>query len=110
MVVLRMLAFRPAEQIKATAISTESTSPAPAVQGQAPAQSVAQPVSQPAPVQPPVQQQSVQQQQNPAQYSDSQGYADHSGNQGYPEQDYPHSQYDAPPAYDERPSYGTEKR
>ncbi|WP_454442713.1 DNA polymerase III subunit gamma/tau [Vibrio bathopelagicus] len=109
MVVLRMLAFRPAEQISATAISTESTSPAPAVQGQAPAQSVAQPVSQPAPVQPPVQQQSVQQQQNPAQYSDSQGYADHSGNQGYPEQDYPHSQYDAPPAYDERPSYGTEQ-
>ncbi|RPF10924.1 DNA polymerase-3 subunit gamma/tau [Vibrio crassostreae] len=121
MVVLRMLAFRPAEQAVATVISTQSTSPAPAAQ----AQSVAQPVSQSAPMaaprqpqmqqqapqQQPMQQQPVQQapQQNPAQYSDSQGYADHSGNQGYPEQDYPHSQYDAPPAYDERPSYGAEQ-
>ncbi|UPR57282.1 DNA polymerase III subunit gamma/tau [Vibrio sp. ED004] len=123
MVALRMLAFRPAEQTVATAISTQSTSnaPAPSVQ----AQSVAQPVSQPAPMaaprQPQVQQQAPQQQamqqqqvqqapqQNPAQYSDSQGYTDHSGNQGYPEQDYPHSQYDAPPAYDERPSYGAEQ-
>lgn len=126
MVVLRMLAFRPAEQTVATAISTESTSPAPApaaqnlVQNQV--QNVAQPVSQPVPEprqpvqapavsQPQVPQQApVQQQpQNQNQYSDSQGYADHSGNQGYPEQDYPHSQYDAPPAYDERPSYGTEQ-
>ncbi|WP_210447491.1 DNA polymerase III subunit gamma/tau [Vibrio crassostreae] len=117
MVVLRMLAFRPAEQAVATVISTQSTSPAPAAQ----AQSVAQPVSQSAPMaaprqpqmqqQAPQQQQPVQQapQQNQAQYSDSQGYADHSGNQGYPEQDYPHSQYDAPPAYDERPSYGAEQ-
>ncbi|CAK1872812.1 DNA polymerase III subunit gamma/tau [Vibrio crassostreae] len=121
MVVLRMLAFRPAEQAVATVISTQSTSPAPAAQ----AQSVAQPVSQSAPMaaprqpqmqqqapqQQPMQQQPVQQapQQNQAQYSDSQGYADHSGNQGYPEQDYPHSQYDAPPAYDERPSYGAEQ-
>ncbi|MFA0161893.1 DNA polymerase III subunit gamma/tau [Vibrio splendidus] len=134
MVVLRMLAFRPAEQTVATAISTESTSPAPAPAAQNPVQnqvqSVAQPVSQAAPMaaprqsaqapavsqpqvpqQAPVQQQPVQQQppQNQNQYSDSQGYADHSGNQGYPEQDYPHSQYDAPPAYDERPSYGTEQ-
>ncbi|MCF7503383.1 MULTISPECIES: DNA polymerase III subunit gamma/tau [Vibrio] len=132
MVVLRMLAFRPTEQVSATAISTESTSPAAAVQAQAPAQSVAQPVSQPAPTaaprqpaqapavsqpqvqrqasqQAPVQQPVQQQQQNPAQYSDSQGYADHSGNQGYPEQDYPHSQYDAPPTYDERPSYSAEQ-
>ncbi|MGF1745350.1 DNA polymerase III subunit gamma/tau [Vibrio minamisatsumaniensis] len=124
MVVLRMLAFRPAEQAVATVISTQSTSPvlAPAAQNQV--QSVAQPVSQPAvvaaPRQPQVQQQASQQQpiqqpvqqapqQNPAQYSDSQGYADHSGNQGYPEQDYPHSQYDAPPAYDECPSYGAEQ-
>ncbi|NVN81613.1 MULTISPECIES: DNA polymerase III subunit gamma/tau [unclassified Vibrio] len=122
MVVLRMLAFRPAEQTVATAISTQSTSTAPAPVAQA--QSVAQPVSQPAPMaaprQPQMQQQAPQQamqqqpvqqapQQNPAQYSDSQGYADHSGNQGYPEQDYPHSQYDAPPAYDERPSYGAEQ-
>ncbi|CAK2439063.1 DNA polymerase III subunit tau [Vibrio crassostreae] len=121
MVVLRMLAFRPAEQAVATVISIQSTSPAPAAQ----AQSVAQPVSQSAPMaaprqpqmqlqapqQQPMQQQPVQQapQQNPAQYSDSQGYADHSGNQGYPEQDYPHSQYDAPPSYDERPSYGAEQ-
>ncbi|ROP25209.1 DNA polymerase III subunit gamma/tau [Vibrio crassostreae] len=121
MVVLRMLAFRPAEQAVATVISTQSTSPAPAAQ----AQSVAQPVSQSAPMaaprqpqmqqqapqQQPMQQQPVQQapQQNPGQYSDSQGYADHSGNQGYPEQDYPHSQCDAPPAYDERPSYGAEQ-
>ncbi|MEZ9354268.1 DNA polymerase III subunit gamma/tau [Vibrio splendidus] len=127
MVVLRMLAFRPAEQTVATAISTESTSPAPAAQNpvQNQAQSVAQPVSQAAPMaaprqsaqapavsQPQVPQQApVQQQppQNQNQYSDSQGHADHSGNQGYPEQDYPHSQYDAPPAYDERPSYGTEQ-
>ncbi|MFI3275799.1 DNA polymerase III subunit gamma/tau [Vibrio sp.] len=124
MVVLRMLAFRPAEQTVATAISTQSTSTAPAPVAQA--QSVAQPVSQPAPMAAPrqpqmqqqapqqqaMQQQSVQQapqQQSPAQYLDSQGYADHSGNQGYPEQDYPHSQYDAPPAYDERPSYGAEQ-
>ncbi|MCL4111013.1 UNVERIFIED_CONTAM: hypothetical protein GTU68_033320 [Idotea baltica] len=71
MVVLRMLAFRPAEQVSATAISTESTRPAQAVQGQAPAQSVAQP--QQAPQQAPVQQPVQQQQQNPAQYSDSQG-------------------------------------
>ncbi|MDP2589052.1 DNA polymerase III subunit gamma/tau [Vibrio splendidus] len=133
MVVLRMLAFRPAEQTVATAISTESTSPAPAPAAQNPVQnqvqSVAQPVSQAAPMAAPRQsahapavsqpqvfqqapvQQPVQQQppQNQNQYSDSQGYADHSGNQGYPEQDYPHSQYDAPPAYDERPSYGTEQ-
>ncbi|PMG36088.1 DNA polymerase III subunit gamma/tau [Vibrio splendidus] len=134
MVVLRMLAFRPAEQTVATAISTESTSPAPAAQNpvQNQVQSVTQPVSQPAPMaaprqsvqapvvsqpqvqqqapqQAPVQQPVQQQQQNPAQYSDSQGYAEHSGNQGYPEQDYPHSQYDAPPAYDERPSYGAEQ-
>ncbi|MCK8084741.1 DNA polymerase III subunit gamma/tau [Vibrio sp. 1CM8B] len=123
MVVLRMLAFRPAEQAVATAISTQSASPAPVQAAQA--QSVAQSVSQPAPMaaprqpqmqqqapqQQPMQQQPVQQapQQNPAQYSDSQGCADHSGNQGYPEQDYPHSQYDAPPAYDERPSYGAEQ-
>ncbi|MCY9864271.1 DNA polymerase III subunit gamma/tau [Vibrio coralliirubri] len=123
MVVLRMLAFRPAEQAVATAISTQSASPAPVPAAQV--QSVAQPVSQSAPMaaprqpqmqqqapqQQPMQQQPVQQapQQNPAQYSDSQGYADHSGNQGYPEQDYPHSQYDAPPAYDERPSYGAEQ-
>ncbi|OEF94517.1 DNA polymerase III subunit gamma/tau [Vibrio splendidus] len=121
MVVLRMLAFRPAEQAVATAISTQSASPAPVAQ----AQSVAQPVSQSAPMaaprQPQMQQQAPQQQamqqppvqqtpqQNPAQYSDSQGYAEHSGNQGYPEQDYPHSQYDAPPAYDGRPSYGAEQ-
>ena len=124
MIVLRMMAFRPAEQVSATVIST---SPATAAQGQAPAQSVARPVSQPAsmvdPRQPtqaptvsqpqvqqqaPVQQQPMQQ-QNPAQYSDSQGYAEHSGNQGYSEQDYPHSQYDAPPAYDERSSYGAEQ-
>ncbi|ROO75219.1 DNA polymerase III subunit gamma/tau [Vibrio crassostreae] len=107
MVVLRMLAFRPAEQAVATVISTQSTSPAPAAQ----AQSVAQPVSQSAPMAAPRQPQMQQQapQQNQAQYSDSQGYADHSGNQGYPEQDYPHSQYDAPPAYDERPSYGAEQ-
>ncbi|MEC7306607.1 DNA polymerase III subunit gamma/tau [Vibrio crassostreae] len=128
MVVLRMLAFRPAEQTVATAISTQSTSPAPA----SAVQSVAQPVSQPAPAprQPaqvpqsvPMQQQAPQQQphqqdmqqhsqapqQIQSQYSDSQGYADHSGNQGYPEQGYPHSQYDAPPAYDERPSYGAEQ-
>ncbi|WP_299135749.1 DNA polymerase III subunit gamma/tau [uncultured Vibrio sp.] len=119
MVVLRMLAFRPAEQTVATAISTQSTStaPAPAVQ----AQSVAQPAQMAAPRQPQMQQQAPQQQamqqpqvqqapqQSPAQYSDSQGYADHSGNQGYPEQDYSHSQYDAPPAYDERPSYGAEQ-
>lgn len=114
MVVLRMLAFRPAEQTVATAISTQSTSNAPAPAAHA--QSVAQPVSQPAPMAAPrqpqtqqqaprqqaMQQQPVQQaaQQNPAQYSDSQGYA---------EQDYPHSQYDAPPAYDERPSYGAEQ-
>ncbi|WP_215407680.1 DNA polymerase III subunit gamma/tau [Vibrio gigantis] len=120
MVVLRMLAFRPAEQNVATAISTQSTTPV-----VAPTQNVAPPVSQPAPMaaprQPQMQQQAPQQQamqqqpvqqapqQNPAQYSDSQGYADHSGNQGYPEQDYPHSQYDAPPAYDERPSYGAEQ-
>ncbi|MEZ8617402.1 DNA polymerase III subunit gamma/tau [Vibrio splendidus] len=132
MVVLRMLAFRPAEQTVATAISTESTSPAPAAQNpvQNQVQNVAQPVRQAAPMaaprqsvqapaasqpqvpqQAPGQQQPVQQQppQNQNQYSDSQGYADHSGNQGYPEQDYPHSQYDAPPAYDERPSYGTEQ-
>ncbi|MFA0075277.1 DNA polymerase III subunit gamma/tau [Vibrio cyclitrophicus] len=127
MVVLRMLAFRPVEQAAATVITTQSTSPvlAPATQ----AQSVAQPVnpstpmaaprqsaqapavSQPqvpqqAPIQQPVQQQPPQ---NQNQYSDSQGYADHSGNQGYPEQDYPHSQDDAPPAYDERPSYGTDQ-
>ena len=123
MVVLRMLAFRPAEQTVATVISTQSTSTAPTPAAQA--QSVAQPVSQPAPMaaprQPQMQQQAPQQQamqqqpvqqapqQSPAQYSDSQGYADHSGNQGYPEQDYPHSQYDAPPAYDERPSYGAEQ-
>ncbi|CAK1824644.1 DNA polymerase III subunit tau [Vibrio crassostreae] len=107
MVVLRMLAFRPAEQAVATVISTQSISPAPAAQ----AQSVAQPVSQSAPMAAPRQPQMQQQapQQNQAQYSDSQGYADHSGNQGYPEQDYPHSQYDAPPAYDERPSYGAEQ-
>ncbi|WP_333912981.1 DNA polymerase III subunit gamma/tau [Vibrio coralliirubri] len=121
MVVLRMLAFRPAEQAVATAISTQSTSPVPAAQVQSVAQSVSQPAPMAAPRQPqmqqqapqqqPMQQQPVQQapQQNPAQYSDSQGYADHSGNQGYPEQDYPHSQYDAPPAYDERPSYGAEQ-
>ncbi|PMO75667.1 DNA polymerase III subunit gamma/tau [Vibrio splendidus] len=132
MVVLRMLAFRPAEQTVATAISTESASPAPAAQNpvQNQVQNVAQPVRQAAPMaaprqsvqapaasqpqvpqQAPGQQQPVQQQppQNQNQYSDSQGYADHSGNQGYPEQDYPHSQYDAPPAYDERPSYGAEQ-
>ncbi|MEZ9598514.1 DNA polymerase III subunit gamma/tau [Vibrio sp. 10N.286.46.A8] len=136
MVVLRMLAFRPAEQTVATAISTQSTSPAPAPAAQNPVQnqvqSVAQPMSQPVPEprqpvqapavsQPQVQQQAPQQQaipqqsaqqqpqQNQSQYSDSQGYVDHSGNQGYPEQDYPHSQYDVPPAYDERPSYGTEQ-
>ncbi|WP_135381294.1 DNA polymerase III subunit gamma/tau [Vibrio tasmaniensis] len=128
MVVLRMLAFRPAEQTVATAISTESTSPAPAPAAQNPVQNVAQPVSQAAPMaaprqsaqapavsqpqvpqQAPVQQQPVQQPQNQNQYSDSQGYADHSGNQGYPEQDYPHSQYDVPPAYDERPSYGADQ-
>ncbi|MEZ9441592.1 DNA polymerase III subunit gamma/tau [Vibrio sp. 10N.222.54.F12] len=136
MVVLRMLAFRPAEQTVATAISTESTSPAPAPAAQNPVQnqvqSVAQPMSQPVPEprqpvqapavsQPQVQQQAPQQQaipqqsaqqqpqQNQSQYSDSQGYVDHSGNQGYPEQDYPHSQYDVPPAYDERPSYGADQ-
>ncbi|MEZ8854484.1 DNA polymerase III subunit gamma/tau [Vibrio atlanticus] len=136
MVVLRMLAFRPAEQTVATAISTQSTSPAPAPAAQNPVQNqvqgVAQSMSQPVPEprqpvqapavsQPQVQQQAPQQQaipqqsaqqqpqQNQSQYSDSQGYVDHSGNQGYPEQDYPHSQYDAPPAYDERPSYGTEQ-
>ncbi|MFA0237545.1 DNA polymerase III subunit gamma/tau [Vibrio sp. 10N.222.55.C7] len=119
MVVLRMLAFRPAEQAVATAISTQSASPAPvpAAQAQNVAQSVSQPAPMAAPRQPKMQQQAPQQQamqqppvqQNPAQYSDSQGYAEHSGNQGYPEQDYPHSQYDAPPAYDERPSYGAEQ-
>ncbi|MEZ8861381.1 MULTISPECIES: DNA polymerase III subunit gamma/tau [Vibrio] len=121
MVVLRMLAFRPAEQAVATAISTQSTSPAPADQAQSVAQSVSQPAPMAAPRQPQMQQQAPQQQamqqqpvqqapqQNPAQYSDSQGYADHAGNQGYPEQDYPHSQYDAPPAYDDRPSYGAEQ-
>lgn len=105
MVALRMLAFRPAEQAMATAISTQSTSTASMA---APRQSQMQ---QQAPQQqamqsPPVQQ---AQQQNPAQYSDSQGYAGHSGSQGYPEQDYSHSQYDAPPTYDERPSYGAEQ-
>ncbi|MGF1852291.1 DNA polymerase III subunit gamma/tau [Vibrio satsumensis] len=121
MVVLRMLAFRPAEQTVATAISTQSTSTAPAAQAQSIAQSVSQPAPMAAPRQPQMQQQAPQQQamqqqsvqqapqQNPAQYSDSQGYADHAGNQGYPEQGYPHSQYDAPPAYDERPSYGAEQ-
>ncbi|MEZ8942741.1 DNA polymerase III subunit gamma/tau [Vibrio sp. 10N.222.54.B12] len=119
MVVLRMLAFRPAEQAVATAISTQSASPAPvpAAQAQNVAQSVSQPAPMAAPRQPQMQQQAPQQQamqqqpvqQAPAQYSDSQGYAEHSGNQGYPEQDYPHSQYDAPPAYDERPSYGAEQ-
>ncbi|OEE86289.1 DNA polymerase III subunit gamma/tau [Vibrio crassostreae] len=119
MVVLRMLAFRPAEQAVATAISTQSASPAPvpAAQAQNVAQSVSQPAPMAAPRQPQIQQQAPQQQamqqppvqQTPAQYSDSQGYAEHSGNQGYPEQDYPHSQYDAPPAYDERPSYGAEQ-
>lgn len=123
MVVLRMLAFRPAEQAVATAISTQSVSPAPvpAAQAQNVAQSVSQLAPMAAPRQPQMQQQAPQQQamqqqpvqqapqQNPAQYSDSQGYADHSGNQGYPEQDYPHSQYDAPPAYDERPSYGADQ-
>ncbi|MEZ9620343.1 DNA polymerase III subunit gamma/tau [Vibrio sp. 10N.222.55.A3] len=123
MVVLRMLAFRPAEQAVATAISTQSASPAPvpAAQAQNVAQSVSQPAPMAAPRQPQMQQQAPQQQamqqppvqqtpqQNAAQYSDSQGYAEHSGNQGYPEQDYPHSQYDAPPAYDERPSYGAEQ-
>ncbi|MEZ8189243.1 DNA polymerase III subunit gamma/tau [Vibrio sp. 1F279] len=136
MVVLRMLAFRPAEQTVATAISTQSTSPAPAPAAQNPVQnqvqSVAEPMSQPVPEprqpvqapavsQPQVQQQAPQQQakpqqsaqqqpqQNQSQYSDSQGYVDHSGNQGYPEQDYPHSQYDVPPAYDERPSYGADQ-
>ncbi|MEZ8818090.1 DNA polymerase III subunit gamma/tau [Vibrio sp. 10N.222.54.A1] len=119
MVVLRMLAFRPAEQAVATAISTQSASPAPvpAAQAQNVAQSVSQPAPMAAPRQPQMQQQAPQQQamqqppvqQTPAQYSDSQGYAEHSGNQGYPEQDYPHSQYDAPPAYDERPSYGADQ-
>ncbi|MFA0541221.1 DNA polymerase III subunit gamma/tau [Vibrio sp. 10N.222.52.B7] len=119
MVVLRMLAFRPAEQAVATAISTQSASPAPvpAAQAQNVTQSVSQPAPMAAPRQPQMQQQAPQQQamqqppvqQNPAQYSDSQGYAEHSGNQGYPEQDYPHSRYDAPPAYDERPSYGAEQ-
>ncbi|SBT12085.1 DNA polymerase III subunit gamma/tau [Vibrio celticus] len=119
MVVLRMLAFRPAEQAVASAISTQSASPAPvpAAQAQNVAQSVSQPVPMAAPRQPQMQQQAPQQQpmqqqpvqQNPAQYSDSQGYADHAGNQGYPEQDYSHSQYDAPPAYDERPSYGADQ-
>ncbi|MEZ9042493.1 MULTISPECIES: DNA polymerase III subunit gamma/tau [unclassified Vibrio] len=119
MVVLRMLAFRPAEQAVATAISTQLASPAPvpAAQAQNVAQSVSQPAPMAAPRQPQMQQQAPQQQamqpppvqQTPAQYSDSQGYAEHSGNQGYPEQDYPHSQYDAPPAYDERPSYGAEQ-
>ncbi|MDL5026397.1 DNA polymerase III subunit gamma/tau [Vibrio sp. TMPB1044] len=121
MVVLRMLAFRPAEQTVATAISTQSTSTAPAAQAQSIAQSVSQPAPMAAPRQPQMQQQAPQQQamqqqsvqqapqQNPAQYSDSQGYADHAGNQCYPEQGYPHSQYDAPPAYDERPSYGAEQ-
>ncbi|MEZ9698915.1 DNA polymerase III subunit gamma/tau [Vibrio sp. 10N.261.46.E12] len=117
MVVLRMLAFRPAEQAVATAISTQSTSPV-AAPAQNQAQSVAQPVSQPvptaAPRQPQMQQQTSQQQtmQQPVQqqqYPNSQGYAEHAGSQGYPEQDYPHSQYDAPPAYDERPSYGAEQ-
>ncbi|KWU01986.1 DNA polymerase III subunit gamma/tau [Vibrio toranzoniae] len=91
MVALRMLAFRPAEQAMATAISTQSTSTAPVA----------------APGEPQRQQQA--QQQGSAQYSDSQGYAGHSGSQGYPEQDYSHSQYDAPPTYDERPSYGAEQ-
>ncbi|MGI9888088.1 DNA polymerase III subunit gamma/tau [Vibrio chagasii] len=117
MVVLRMLAFRPAEQNVATAISTQSTSPV-----AAPVQSQAQPVSQPAPTAAPrqpqmqqapqaMQQQPVHQapQQSPAQYQNSQGYPEHSGHQGYPEQDYSQSQYDAPPAYDERPSYGSEQ-
>ncbi|NAZ54235.1 DNA polymerase III subunit gamma/tau [Vibrio toranzoniae] len=95
MVALRMLAFRPAEQAMATAISTQSTSTAPVAAPREPQrqQQAPQQAMQP----PPVQQ---AQQQNSAQYSDSQGYA---------EQDYSHSQYDAPPAYDERPSYGAEQ-
>ncbi|MGO2320781.1 MAG: DNA polymerase III subunit gamma/tau [Vibrio toranzoniae] len=103
MVALRMLAFRPAEQAMATAISTQSTSTAPVAAPREPQrqQQAPQQAMQP----PPVQQ---AQQQNSAQYSDSQGYAGHSGSQGYPEQDYSHSQYDAPPTYDERPSYGAE--
>ena len=115
MVVLRMLAFRPAEQNVATAISTQSTSPVAApVQSQA--QSVAQTVSQPAPMAAPrqpqmqqapqaMQQQPVHQapQQSPAQYPNSQGYPEHSGHQGYPEQDYPQSQYDAPSASEGQP-------
>lgn len=116
MVVLRMLAFRPAEQNVATAISTQSTSPVAApVQSQA--QSVAQTVSQPAPMAAPrqpkmqqapqaMQQQPVHQapQQSPAQYPNSQGYPEHSGHQGYPEQDYPQSQYDAPSAPEGQPA------
>lgn len=116
MVVLRMLAFRPAEQNVATAISTQSTSPVAApVQSQA--QSVAQKVSQPAPMAAPrqpqmqqapqaMQQQPVHQapQQSPAQYPNSQGYPEHSGHQGYPEQDYPQSQYDAPSASEGQPA------
>lgn len=103
MVALRMLAFRPAEQAMATAISTQSTSTAPVAAPREPQrqQQAPQQAMQP----PPVQQ---AQQQNSAQYSDSQGCAGHSGSQGYPEQDYSHSQYDAPPTYDERPSYGAE--
>ena len=115
MVVLRMLAFRPAEQNVATAISTQSTSPvATPVQNQV--QSVSQPAPTAAPRQPQQAPQAMQQQpvhqalqQSPAQYPNSQGYSEHSGHQGYPEQDYPHNQYDAPPAYDERPSYGSEQ-
>ncbi|NOH91257.1 DNA polymerase III subunit gamma/tau [Vibrio sp. AIC-3] len=100
MVVLRMLAFRPAEQAVATAISTQSASPAPvpAAQAQNVAQSVSQPAPMAAPRQPQMQQQAPQQQamqQPPVQQT--------------PQQNYPHSQYDAPPAYDERPSYGAEQ-
>ncbi|MBW3696437.1 DNA polymerase III subunit gamma/tau [Vibrio sp. T187] len=91
MVVLRMLAFRPASEVQPSAISTQAE-PKVVSHPVTPAQPV-QSATQPAMQQNTMQSSAPQQQMAPPSYN---------------EQNYAPPQYDAAPMYDERPSYAPE--
>lgn len=114
MVVLRMLAFRPAVEISASAISTEPAQPQSAsaqavspVQGVQPA-APSQPMNQAQPMATPQQAPAAQPTQNPM---PPQGYGQpsvpqYSEPQGYPDSGYMGGPQDMPPAYDDHANYG----
>ncbi|MGF1752027.1 DNA polymerase III subunit gamma/tau [Vibrio makurazakiensis] len=108
MVVLRMLAFRPATQVQPSAISTDAAAPISTPEVSAPVQRPAQAQSTAQPSTAPVQNQRPQQPVQQAQYQQvpqPQHQQPTMAPPSYNEPEYVPEQYDSAPMYDERPSY-----